>query len=42
MSKIKKKQFTRNEFSDQEVYNEIKDDIRDIRDRNLKHIEEEM
>ena len=42
MMKSKKKQYTKNEFSDEEVFNEIKDEIREIRDKNLKQLDEEM
>lgn len=40
--KSKKNQYSKEEFSDQEVYNEIKDEMREIRERNLKQVDEEM
>lgn len=36
----KKLSYLKVDFSDEEVYDEIKDDIRDIKDRNLKNLEE--
>lgn len=37
-----KKRFSKYDFSDEEIYNNIKDDIRDIKDMNLKQVDEEF
>lgn len=41
LQKNKKRFYTKDDFSDKEVYNEIKDAIREIRERNLKQLEED-
>lgn len=41
MSKSTKKSHNQKiDFSDDEIYEEIKDQIREIRDKGLKHLEE--
>lgn len=41
MSKpVKKSQYQKVDFSDEEVYEEIKDQIREIKEKNLKNVEE--
>jgi len=41
LQKNKKRMYTKDEFSDKEVYNEIKDEIKNIRDKNYKQVEED-
>ena len=41
MATKKRNLYLKNDFSDEEVYNEIRDQIKEIRDKNLTQVQEE-